>query len=730
MNHKKTFKMKRIVSGMLALTLLSGGAALPSDVMSNVASVITVQAAGNVEDCYSFDEASGVLTLRGNVDSDAVKNFNNKYNVNMIIAEEGTVLPEICDLIFSDFTRCTFIDLSKADTSKVTSMYGMFYFCSSLTQLDLSNFDTSNVTGMSLMFGNMYDLTTLDISGFDTSNVTSMSNMFNNCYSLTSLDLSGFDTSNVTTFYQMFTGCSSLKSLDLSGFDTSNVVDMSRMFGGCYNLLSLDLSSFNTSNLVRKSHNLITGMGSMFWNCKNLNTITLGENFETLADQALLLNGNGWVNVKAPKTVISGDGRLAVIENNGTNTYKLNGSFKITYPTDIKWNYSEKYHQLQFTWDKVDGADRYSIAVYQSGKWQSRTQNITGTSYITPKNSITPGKTYKVAIAARVNGKWDTENAIKNAVTITIHADTIRDADKDPLNPANIEYVKLINIPSGHSNQPDFIVSLVKSKMYDDEIFFAHAEGVKDTGGFLVTDDLKNQLNNLENDYQGHWLSTWASTEEAAAHAAKGETDQLVSKYFESGSSAYYGCWAYNMQAELDLLNYYTKIADQALQSYMVYTTLVMIYQSRMIAAQQEAMKVSQQEYLEMYKINEGTLSESTGSTVVWTGKDKYVPELANEIERNFPGRVQAVEKLVRNSEGLPVTDFDIEMDTVVIQVKSGTATGLTRQMVNTSTVTDKIVISYTPDISPTAAVLKSVQEKGFYTFTNVEELLEFLSTH
>ena len=341
----------------------------------------------------------------------------------MIIAEEGTVLPESCNRLFSTFCYCTSIDLSKADTSKVTDMAGMFYFCSRLTKLDLSNFDTSNVTDMSLMFGNLQILTTLDISSFDTSNVTSMSNMFNNCYSLTSLDLSGFDTSNVTSFYYMFKTCTSLKSLDLSGFDTSNVVQMSRMFEGCYNLQSLDLSSFNTSNLVRKSHNLITGMGSMFCNCKNLNTITLGENFETLSNQAQLLNGNGWVNVKAPKTVISGDGRHAVIENNGTNTYKLNGSFKITYPTDIKWNYSEKYHQLQFTWDKVDGADRYSIAVYQSGKWQSRTQNITGTSYITPKNSITPGKTYKVAIAARVNGKWDTENAIKNAVTITIHMD-------------------------------------------------------------------------------------------------------------------------------------------------------------------------------------------------------------------------------------------------------------------------------------------------------------------
>jgi hypothetical protein len=45
MNHKKTLKMKRIVSGMLALTLLFGGAVLPNDVMSNVASVITAQAA-------------------------------------------------------------------------------------------------------------------------------------------------------------------------------------------------------------------------------------------------------------------------------------------------------------------------------------------------------------------------------------------------------------------------------------------------------------------------------------------------------------------------------------------------------------------------------------------------------------------------------------------------------------------------------------------------------------
>ncbi|ADU21037.1 MULTISPECIES: glycosyl hydrolase [Ruminococcus] len=92
---------------------------------------------------------------------------------------------------------------------------------------------------------------------------------------------------------------------------------------------------------------------------------------------------------------------------------------EITYPTNIKANYSQQYHQVQFVWDKVKGADKYGIAVYLAGKWRVQTSNITTNSYVTPKN-LTPGMTYKVAIAARINGKWDTTNAIKNAVTVTI----------------------------------------------------------------------------------------------------------------------------------------------------------------------------------------------------------------------------------------------------------------------------------------------------------------------
>ena len=53
----------------------------------------------------------------------------------------------------------------------------------------------------------------LDLSGLDTSRVTSVSGMFDSCSSLASLDLSGWNTSKVEGMWGMFAGCSSLSSL-------------------------------------------------------------------------------------------------------------------------------------------------------------------------------------------------------------------------------------------------------------------------------------------------------------------------------------------------------------------------------------------------------------------------------------------------------------------------------------------------------------------------------------
>ena len=538
---------KKIVAGLMALTLVFGGTALPNTVVSSAETVITGQTVTMEADCYSFDLDTGVLTLRGEVDGDALREFGCRQIVKFVIAEEGTVFPEDCSNLFGEYMDCITIDLSKADTSNVTNMSGMFstrnhyvcprrlnyidlsgfntsnvtdmsgmfdgcsglntldlssfdtsnvtnmsdmfigcsdltsidlssfdtsnvismgYMfsgcsnltsidlgnfvtnnvidmgrmfsdCKSMTTLDLSNFDTSNVIYMDGMFSDCYSMTTLDFSRFDTSNVTNMRGMFEGCSNLTTLDLSNLDTGNVTDMYGMFDGCKKLTTLDLSSFDTGNVTDMSGMFEHCENLTSLDLSGFNTSKVTDIAgmfwgcNNLtsldlsnfdtgnVTDMRGMFRGCENLRKITLGENFKSIKLNAHLPNGDGWVNVNDPSTIVS-NGEFtniyAAIENEGNNTYVR--YFRYT-PTNIKVEYSEKYHQVRFTWDKVEKAEQYGVAVYLAGKWRVQAQNITDTTYTTPKN-LTPGKTYKVAIAAKVDGKWYTSSAIETAFNVTV----------------------------------------------------------------------------------------------------------------------------------------------------------------------------------------------------------------------------------------------------------------------------------------------------------------------
>ncbi len=430
-------KVKKVLAVVMSLCMAAGVVSYGAPVITQP---ITAQAADSATSGISFNKTTGVLTLSGTVDGDSVRDFNYKQDVRSIKVQKGTVFPVNCRSLFEDYSNCTDIDISNADTSKVENMDSMFYGCSALTKLDLSSFDTRNVKKMGFMFQFCTKLTTLnvssfntskvtdmagmffscsslkslDLSSFDTSSVTSMGSMFSGCTSLTKLDVSSFNTENVTLMYSMFNACFELKQLDISRFDTRNVTEMYAMFAGCSSLTSLDLSGFDTSNVIY--------LNDMFTLCDKLNTLTLGKNFKKLPQNSYLPNGDGWVNSKAPSKVVSGKDKYAVIENSGKNTYKHLGAGAEntpTYPTNIKVEYSEQYHQVRFTWDKVEGADRYGIAVYLAGKWRIQTQNITGTVYTSPKN-LTTGKTYKVAIAARVNGNWDSTNAIKNAVTVTI----------------------------------------------------------------------------------------------------------------------------------------------------------------------------------------------------------------------------------------------------------------------------------------------------------------------
>ena len=167
------------------------------------------------------------------------------------------------------------LNMQYLNTSQVTDMSCMFYYCKGLTSLDLSHFNTANVTNIANMFGGCSGLTSLDVSSFNTANVISMAVIFQDCSALTSLDVSHFNTANVQYMTGMFWGCSGLTALDVSNFKTGSAISLESMFSGCTGLTSLDLSGFNTTNVTR--------MNSMFYECTALTTIYVSSGWSTAA---------------------------------------------------------------------------------------------------------------------------------------------------------------------------------------------------------------------------------------------------------------------------------------------------------------------------------------------------------------------------------------------------------------------------------------------------------------
>ncbi|HIT05631.1 MAG TPA: BspA family leucine-rich repeat surface protein [Candidatus Scybalocola faecipullorum] len=155
----------------------------------------------------------------------------------------------------------------------------MFYDCKSLRNIDFNHcFDTSRASSMFGMFGNTPLLTSLDLSCFNTENVTNMSRMFDRCGAL-SINLSSFTTSRVWDIYGMFDGCC-VEQLDLRHFDTSRVTSMSNMFAGCADLEVLDIRGWNTSNVY--------SMDKMFYRCVSLSPST--EGMITALDQSKVVS--------------------------------------------------------------------------------------------------------------------------------------------------------------------------------------------------------------------------------------------------------------------------------------------------------------------------------------------------------------------------------------------------------------------------------------------------------
>lgn len=180
-------------------------------------------------------------------------------------------------------------------------------------------------TTLSSFFEELKSLTSISgLENLNTTHVTDMSKMFYYCHGLNSLDLSAFNTAKVNNMYRMFYYCFA-KTIDLSSFNTANVENMDEMFAGAslvVNIYASDL--FKTDKL--------TSSKDMFKHCTNLPNFNKDEIDATHANYGAGGYFKKIVGQKGSVTLGANGEPLAVAELKLTDDedFKANESFIAT----------------------------------------------------------------------------------------------------------------------------------------------------------------------------------------------------------------------------------------------------------------------------------------------------------------------------------------------------------------------------------------------------------------
>lgn len=266
-----------------------------SDMFNNTASLSSVDLSkfdtSNVTDMSNMFSSTGAKTINLNFNTSNVIRMQNMFGFARNVTSLNVAnwdISKVTDLtnVFSSTQSLKTIDVSKWNTSNVTSFAGLFWNCSA-QKIDVSNWKTSNVTSLYHTFDGVIGLTSpLDLSKWDTSNVTDMTNTFaNNPNGFAGdLMLDNWNTSNVTTMYGMFSGSKlSTRGINVLNWNTSSVTIMYGMFAGT-NITSFDGSKLNTSK--------VQNMSSMFMDANKLTSVNI-PNWDTssVTDMSELFEG-------------------------------------------------------------------------------------------------------------------------------------------------------------------------------------------------------------------------------------------------------------------------------------------------------------------------------------------------------------------------------------------------------------------------------------------------------
>ncbi|SFB88140.1 leucine-rich repeat protein [Ruminococcus albus] len=458
---------KKIVAGLLALTFIFGGAALPNTVVNN-----SVVASASEEDAevlrygdykYILREDGTAEIVEGHFSTDEIEipgeingavvtsigedafDYYNPYIKSIVIPDSVTVIKEgafdclfelesitlpknlkyiddrafeqcrkIKNIVIPDgvktigyyaFSGCESIESLVIPDSVEFIDKGAFSYCMNLKSITLSDGLKEIITDTFLECRCLESIVIPD----SVENIRGEA--FYRCYALKSVTLpKGLKEIG----HGVFSDCVSLEGI--------TIPEGVEKIGGCAFLACHSLENVVIPDSVK------TIGEYAFTNCHSLKSVTIPasvteineyvfsyydskeEKFKPLEDVTI----NCYANSAAEKYAIA----------NGLNYKLIDEKLPACPPPKrmvIKAELSEEYHQIRLRWKPYENAEKYGIAVYLSGKWRVWTSSIPAdvTVFTSPKN-LTPGKTYKVAVAARVNGKWNVKDAVYDAVTVTV----------------------------------------------------------------------------------------------------------------------------------------------------------------------------------------------------------------------------------------------------------------------------------------------------------------------
>ncbi|MBE6875017.1 MAG: leucine-rich repeat domain-containing protein [Ruminococcus albus] len=424
---------KKIAAGLLALTFVFGGAVLPSGVVGNsvVASAsaekltygnftYTMLEDGTIEiSKYTGSETAVEIPDEINgvaVTSIGVNAFGSFKNL------ENVIFPKkLRSIGFAAFCGCDSLKEISFPKGLKTIGYASFAQCSSLKKVDLPD-------SLETIEGNAFSLCrNLESISFPDNLKYIGETAFASCEKFNVIMVPD---SVETIEDTAFAGCNNLEYITLP----KNLMTISSsLFGGCTKLKTVVIPD-GVTNICEYA----------FAGCNSLENISIPESVISIGKEAFRdCNTLGSVFIPASVTDIGEDAfsysvpetktlkslsniTLYIHKDSVAKQYALENSInfrvvdiegKTRYPEISSVMHSADYHQFLVSWSSVSGAEKYGIAVQLAGKW--RVQLYSNTPVITSPR-LNPGDTYKLLIAAKVNGEWDLSNINSRAFTVTV----------------------------------------------------------------------------------------------------------------------------------------------------------------------------------------------------------------------------------------------------------------------------------------------------------------------